>query len=405
MSPTDIWAFIGPYFSFEGVLALLNALGLLVTSVFVQWGLMPNKLTVEPTVFVAENEYQIAWESKYPSSAWVIVDGEKYVDSVGGHLMIDQTVHKVSVPMDALDAAKKYEIYWQHQMRGPLVRKQSKVMSKGYNFRPADFSDGFQSYHVSDTHSLMKLAGEASGYWGDKLDLLILNGDIATDLEMPRMCVDVMRLAWTVAKGERPVLYARGNHESRGANVNDFHRCVGTPSADRWYFTTRLGSLWIAVYDAAEDKADADEEYGGRADFEQYRAKETEFFDNVIANAQTEFDALDVEYRLLVCHVPVGSSHKWYPEVMEAWLKQANQMKLDLALHGHLHKVEYFAPGVYKNYDEPANYPVIIGCKPVHSGEEGLFVGTAVEFQSTAVRSWFTNQKREIITTLPVTTR
>lgn len=406
MEGSTIWALIGPYFSLQGLSAMFHALWLFVMSLFVQWGLMPNKLTIEPTVFVSENEYQIVWESKYPSSGWVTVGNETYVDGVGGQLIFDQTIHKVSVPMEQLDTARGYEIHWQHVIRGPLIRKQGKEMSRAYSFRPIDFSDGLQTYHISDTHSLLQAAGEGGKYWGDKLDLLILNGDIITDIEMPRLLTDAVRLAWDVAGGQRPVLYTRGNHETRGAASNDLSRYVGTPGADRWYYTTRLGPLWIAVYEAGEDKADDHVEYSGIADFEQYRARETAFFDNVIANAATEYDAPDVEYRLLVSHIPVGAGSQWYPAVMEAWQAQANQMKLDLALHGHWHVAEYYAPGTFKNYGEAANYPVIIGCKPIHTEDRnGVFIGTAVELTPDAVRSWFTNQGREVVTTLPVTTR
>jgi len=400
---SDFWATVGPYFNFQGLFAILNSLWLFILSFFVQWGLMPNKLTVEPSVFVSENEYQIVWESKYPSSAWVTVGDEKYVDSVGGQLFFDQKIHKVSVPMDALDAAKSYEIHWQHVIKGPLIQKQGKIMAKAYAFRPIDFSDGLQIYHISDTHSLMKLAGQGGKYWGDKLDLLILNGDIITDIEMNHLLPDAMRLAWNVTRGERPVLYARGNHETRGACANDLSRYVGAPGADRWYYTTRLGPLWIAVYDAGEDKEDSHEEYAGLAYFEKYREKETAFFDRVIANAAAEFDAPGVEYRLLVSHVPVGSDNRWYPEVMRAWQDQANQMKLDLALHGHWHRVQYFAPGQYRYLDfEAANYPVIIGCKPAHDADSnGIFTGTAVEFKQNAIRGWFTNQRHEIVRELP----
>ena len=406
MTISNIWAAIGPYFNLRGLYAILHALWLFIAFFFVQWGLMPNKLTVEPTVFVSENEYQIIWESKYPSSGWVTAGGEKYVDSVGGQLVFDQTVHKVCVPMDALDAAKGYEIHWQHVLKGPLISKQGKEMSRAYAFRPIDFSDGLQIYHVSDTHSLLKLAGEGAGYWGDQLDLLILNGDIITDIGMPRLLSDAMRLAWDITRGERPVLYTRGNHETRGAAASGLSRYAGAPNAGRWYYTTRLGPLWIAVYDAGEDKADGHEEYGGLADYDLYRKQETAFFDNVIANAEAEFGAAGVEYRLLVSHVPVGSGSRYYPEVMEAWQAQANRMNLDLALHGHWHTAEYYAPGAFKNYGEAANYPVIVGCKPAHTEDQnGVFIGTALEMKPDAVRGWFTDQSHEIVTELPVITR
>ncbi|MCL2508017.1 MAG: metallophosphoesterase [Oscillospiraceae bacterium] len=381
------------------ILAFFNSLLIMFGSVFVGWGLLPNPLTVEPTVFVSENEYQIVWETKYPSAAWVTVDGERFTDSLAGSLVWDQNIHKVSVPVDRLDDAGRYEISWQHVMRDVIATEKGNHNAKTYSFRPIDFSDGLQIYNISDTHSIMSPGAETAGYWGDKLDLLILNGDIASDLLVPGMRTDIMRLAWAIAQGERPVLYARGNHETRGPASVGFHRYAGCPGEDRWYFTTRIGPLWIAVYDYGEDKNDGHVEYAGLVDFARYRERQTAFFDRVIANADREYGAEGVEYRLLVSHIPAGDE--------PAWMDQANQMGLDLALHGHWHSTQYYAPSEFiRNNGAPANYPVIIGSKPSHDLDSNdIFTATAVDIGTESIGAWFTNQNHDVVSTLPVIPR
>lgn len=393
MEMAGILSFIKLYLNWEGILAILNSLFIMATSVFVNWGLVPNKLAVEPTVFLVENEYQIVWETCHTAAAWVVVDNIRYTDSVAGNLLWDETIHKVSVPMEALDAAREYEIHWQSVRKDYLATDKGNDNAKTYTFRPADFSDGLQVYHLADNHSILYPAANTAAYWGEDLDLLILNGDVISDLHLQNMRNDAMELAWAVTQGERPVLYTRGNHEVKGGYATDLYRYVGCPGRDRWYFTTRLGPMWIAVYDVGESNADDDFH-----DSAAFRQAQTAFFDGVIANAAEEFAAPDVEYRMLVSHTPIGAG---FPENQPEWFAQTNQMNLDLAIYGHQHKVQFYAAGAFKNKDVPANYPVIIGARPAHGNIGDDFIATALDFRPGEIKGWFTNQNHAVIETLP----
>ena len=371
---------------FDKLIAIVQVFFVMVTSLLSGWGLLPNPMTVRPTVFVAEDEYQIVWETRRPSAAWVAVGDAIFTDNEAGNLNWNQKVHKVSVPMEALDNAGGYEAHWQHTMRAHWDVRKGSELSGAYEFRPIDFSDGLQVYNISDTHSALLPGAKTAGYWGEALDLLILNGDILNDIQNEGELSFALKLAWEITKGERPVLYLRGNHETRGAFANDLHRYVGTPSADRWYYTTRIGPLWIAVYDVGEDKADDHVEYNGLADFAQYRQRQRAFYDSVLANADAEFNATGVEYRLLVCHMPFGAGGRPFADDLEYYLGQSNGMGLDAALFGHTHRLAYFPPGEHTQGDTAADYPVIVGSSPGAN-----FTGTALEIKDGAMRHWFTD--------------
>jgi len=224
--------------------------------------------------------------------------------------------------------------------------------------------------------------------------LLILNGDIIQDIWYPEQRSFALKLAHEITGGTRPVLYTRGNHETRGTQANGLERYLGTPNGDRWYFTTRIGPLWIAVFDAGEDKDDGHEEYQGLAYYEQYRERETAFFERAVANAATEFDAPGVEYRLLVSHIPVGRSGN-YPQVEAHWAGLANQMNIDLALSGHYHAVTYHPAGHSYN-GVTMNYPLIIGSRPAHGADDGIFLAAAVEFRDGGIKCRFTDQSHAV---------
>lgn len=377
---------------FDKLIALVQVFFVMVTSWLSGLGLLPNNMTVEPTVFVAENEYQIIWETKRPSAAWVVVGDAVFADSEAGNLYWNRKIHKVSVPMEALDEAKGYEVHWQHTMRANWEVRKGDERLKAYGFRPIDCSDGLQIYNISDTHSSMYPGATTAGYWGDQLDLLILNGDILNDIQKESDLTFGLQLAWEITKGERPVLYARGNHETRGAYANDLHRYVGAPGVDRWYFTTRVGPLWIAVYDVGEDKADDHAEYNGLADYAQYRQHQRAFFDGVLVNADAEFNAPGVEYRLLVCHIPFGAGGRPFADDLAYYLAQSNEMGLDAGLSGHTHRRAYYPAGEYAQGETKANYPVIIGTTP---GEN--FTGAALELKGSAMKLWFTDPNRAVV--------
>ena len=363
-------------------------------SIFMHWGWIPNNLVAGPAVFVGENEYQIIWETRQPSSAWVTVGGRVFSDSLAGNLVLDQKAHKVRVPMEALDAAGGYEINWQQIMSsdtGSRYVKKGNHKAEKFDFRPIDFSDGLQIYNLSDTHSRLQPGAETAKYWGGKLDLLILNGDIINDIWYPADRNFALQLAFEITGGTRPVLYTRGNHETRGVQANGLERYLGGPGGDRWYFTTRLGPLWIAVFDAGEDKDDGHEEYHGLAYFEEYRERETRYFERAIANAAAEFGAPGVEYRLLVSHIPVGRIGV-NPEIQARWVELANQMHPDLALSGHNHAVTYYPTGSYGALD----YPLLIGSRPAHASEDGVFLAAAVEFKDGGIKGWFTDQSHAV---------
>jgi predicted phosphodiesterase len=369
-------------------------------SIFVNWGWITNDLVAGPTVFVVENEYQIIWETQQPSVAWVCVGGQVFTDNLAGNLVWDDTVHKVRVPMEALDAAKGYEINWQHILRSEWALHKGSQKAKKYDFRPIDTSDGIQIYHIADTHSNLQPGADTAKYWGDKLDLLILNGDIIHNPEFSSSRNFALKLAFEITRGTRPVLYARGNHEYRGGFANGLERYLGCPAGDRWYFTTRVGPLWIAVFDVAEMRPDDDEGYNGFADFASYRQKETAFFERVVANA--EFDAPGVEVRLLVSHIPVGLIDG-LGDVQARWADLANEMKIDLALSGHHHRVEYFPAGEYSSANGALNYPLIIGARPAHiESAQGVFIATAAEFTDGGINAWFTNQGKEVLREIAV---
>ncbi|MFV0414458.1 MAG: metallophosphoesterase family protein, partial [Oscillospiraceae bacterium] len=303
------------------------------------YGVRPGGFAVGPAVFAVEESYQIVFTTRADSTAWVQVGGANYYDTYAGSAVSETTVHKITVPMQALNEAGGYTLYAQTMvMRGPYYGLQGQTYQMQLPFYPVDETDGLQYYTLSDTHDFTANAARAAAWFGDKLDFLILNGDMASFVNQPQDLTRALKLANAVTGGSRPVVYARGNHEAKGNLAAQLHRYVGA-SGENFYYTFRLGSVWGVVLDMGEDHPDSWWEFYGTAHFNEYRARQLAFLQALNAAPETGYNAPGVTTRLAISHVPItyAEPEDFMAETKELLVGQLNQMKLSVMLSGHIH--------------------------------------------------------------------
>ena len=147
-------------------LALKCALVALVilTSVWGGYGVtFGSRFTYEPVVYAVEDTYQIVFSTNHSATAWVEIDGEKYYDLFAGSMKSKDTVHKITVPQEKLDAAKSYTIHAEKMIyRGPFGGFKGKEISNRYDFHPVNTSDGLVYYTITDAHHARKGAVDAA---------------------------------------------------------------------------------------------------------------------------------------------------------------------------------------------------------------------------------------------------
>lgn len=308
-----------------------------------------------PVVWAVGEDYQIVFTTSCRATASVEVGGVAYRDTYAGYDVSETRVHKVSVPMAALDAAKSYTIGARAMiLRGPYWAIQGRSISRRCAFRPVDPSDGLQYYSLSDPHGFVTPAVRASAWFGDRLDFLIIAGDTSSFLDRPADLDRILAIAHGATKGRIPVVYARGNHETKGRVSNSLHRYVGA-DGDKFYYSFRLGPVWGLVLDLGEDHWDGWQEFYGAARFDAYRAEQTRFLDGILASAAREYAAPGIAYRLAVCHIPVTFAYadEHAPATYQrAWIERLDQMGLDLMVNGHRHEAMYIS------LDLPAGLPL-----------------------------------------------
>ncbi len=302
-----------------------------------------NGIEKTPVVYAVEDTYQITFTTKAKGESWVVIDGVEYNDTYAGYRKSEDTIHKITVPMEVLDGADSYTVYTRSMyLRGPYCALQGNTISATYNWRGVDTSDGIQYYAFSDNHLTTDTTAKAASYWGEDLDFLVALGDTANWIDAEKELSLTLHLSSDITKGEIPVIYARGNHETKGLVADEYHNYVSSKNGE-YYFTFRMKNIWGIVLDVGEDHEDEHWEFSDMARFDDYRAKQNEFLDEVLANADTEFNADGVDYRIALCHIPVTFTTPDDPLKAQkfAWVDRLNQMNLDIMFNGHLHKLMF----------------------------------------------------------------
>lgn len=326
---------------------------LILGVVFWLFNIRINAITYEPVVYAVEDEYQIVFSSRCESRGSVSVGGREFFDTYAGSQRSTEKVHKVSVPMEVLDAAGEYTITVQRYVyRGPFGAIKGKEISGTYTFQPVDKSDGLTYYALSDVHMDLEGAVNAAKMTPD-YDFLVLCGDIISDVETFADANYVNKVAFKLTQGKKPVVYARGNHEVKGAYADQLYKFVGSVN-QKFYYNFYLDGIYGIVLDLGEDHDDGWWEYYGSDDFDAYRMEQIDFLNREIERGSFE----KYDYRLAICHIPltyVNTRHN-HVEVKEAMVEALNQMDIDMLLTGHQHEIYIFEPGLVKPGETPLTW-------------------------------------------------
>ena len=318
--------------------------GLILTAVVMVaivlgYQLRPCDFSYRAVVYAVEDDYQIVFSTSDNAIAWVEIGGECYYDLYAGSMKSADRVHKVTVPQKVLDTAGSYSIHAKQMIyRGPFGGYLGPEISESYSFRPVDISDGLDYFALSDVHEAVDAAAAAAA---GNHDFIVLIGDLVSMVETEKDAQLANELAHKITGGEYPVVYARGNHEIKGEYAEDLYKYVGARGQDYYYTATLGDDVFVVVLDMGEDHEDDWWEYYGTAQFDLYRAEQTEFLEDILEEGEYK----NYRYRMALCHIPVQHVDNKFETFKEEWTKLLNEMDIDMCLSGHKHKLWPFIPG------------------------------------------------------------
>lgn len=143
----------------------------------------------------------------------------------------------------------------------------------------------------------------------------------------------------------KPLLYARGNHELRGAFARQLSGYVPTPEGT-YYYSRAMGPVHLLVLDTAEDKPDDTNVYAQLNRTQPYREDELAWLRGQVSGDKHLANA---PFRVVAMH---QSDWGALPDKGAAWTALANQAGIDLVLAGHDHKFSYEAPNQQHSYHQ-----------------------------------------------------
>ncbi|MBQ3015516.1 MAG: metallophosphoesterase [Clostridia bacterium] len=349
-----------------------------------------------PAVFAVERNYSILIQVIESSVMWIRVGDECYYDHSNGVLRSSRNIHSITVPGEKLESAGEYTVCYRKMIeRKPYFSVTGEVEEVTYAFRPVS-SKKLNLYQIADAHGMVEgsvAAAKAFEKKYGKVDLLVLNGDVIDHSGNVENFDAIFEISSGVTGGNIPIVFSRGNYDTRGIYAEEFENYTPTRCGIS-YYTFRISDVWGLVLDCGEDKLDANEEYGNTNCHEAFRRYETEYLESIIKNKENEYAETGVKKKLIFTHVPFTRRFKPPFNIEEDtyayWAKLLREeVKPDLMIAGHTHKYSIDRPGCDNDaLGQPCT--VVVASQP--DTKKKFYAGGGVVFDNDKTKVVFSNQ-------------
>lgn len=357
-------------------------------------------LACVPSVFVIGEEYEILVNAKENGILYLEIGGEEFFEENAGVLATERAYAKIRVPQAVLDGAESYTVVYRETIdHKAYFSEMGEAQRENFSFRPIKKTDGVRIFYLSDVHSRFEQAEKAAAPYADETDLFIMNGDVA-EVEKEEDFLQVSIFLGRVAKGAVPIVFVRGNHDTRGKLSHfytDYFPCNGKDT----FFTFSVGPIEGIALDCGEDKPDdyfygeeydCKSAYSGINRFAPFRRRELAWL--------KERSPLTHPYRLAVSHIcpmqttkRVGCEFDIERDVYAAFSEELSRLGVQAMLCGHIHKAYTMLPGDGQSL-LPHAFPIVVGAflRGKMENGEALVGGTAILLENGKMQVRFTDK-------------
>ncbi len=187
----------------------------------------------------------------------------------------------------------------------------------------------------------------------DSLDMMFFSGDMLNWIgSEDRILNGFLNVCVDHFAKEKPFIFIRGNHETRGPNARKLFSYFPHSSGE-YYHSFSQGNVRFIVLDSGEDKPDSHPVYAGLVDFDQYRAEQAIWLNKEVQSEKFK----NAQYRIVLFHIPpfTGSSRHGSNDITEKWGDILNNANIDIVISGHHHRFARIEPVEGKN-----QFPILI---------------------------------------------
>jgi predicted phosphodiesterase len=310
---------------------------------------------------VGASALSVTWAVNDTSTAWVEYGETEALGSLAatdgqGLRPLDAVWHRVRV-----EGLKPGTRYYYRTVSVPVaflgpydIRRGRPFESRIYSITTPQTAAPTTSFAViNDTHeraetvkALFTQLAEAPG------DLLFWNGDMFDDIGTERQLAEQLLCpAGLPYAATRPVYFARGNHDVRGAAARVLGRCLETPGGE-YFYTVRQGPVAFVVVDTGEDKEDAHPAYAGLGDFDRYRTRQAAWLAEVLRSEPVR----TAPFRVLVAHIPLYAATDRLAhggaDARAKWHEHLVKGGVDLVITGHTHRHAWMPPDATRPFGQ-----------------------------------------------------
>jgi hypothetical protein len=327
------------------------------------WLLAAGPLQQGPWVYGArENSVNVLWISEKPGMAYVeLEDGSVHYDTYAGR-RIFKRLHRVRLAglapgatvryrvcgVDLADDSNPYDPEFGEAYEGPWHS------TRTFDRKAAECNFSvFNDIHMR-TEDYAALAAQVDSA---RTDFLFLNGDIVTagNYELDTLVHYAIEPLGGLPAGI-PVLFARGNHEGRGNNVELISEIYPNDAPAPFYYTFRHGPVAFIVFDAGETGRHRSNLYSGADVYEDYLTEQLAW----AAKAVRDPAFRSAPLKICLLHVPMIDHEDKTDYLLQRWLNVhfmslLNKAGIDLMIGADLHEQMYCAPGTMGN-----KFPIVV---------------------------------------------
>lgn len=184
-----------------------------------------------------------------------------------------------------------------------------------------------------------------------KLDFVLLNGDMSNRIRSQKHIMDAyLDTCVSMFATDVPLFFNRGNHELRGEFADYLNRYFPTNNG-KYYRLQHVAGVDFLFIDSGEDKPDADLEYCGIVECDQYREEQGRWLRSLQEEKKIG------KYPVVVfSHMPPTLKNWHGPlHMQETLTPELNKMNVSVMLSGHLHRFDYQEPNEIINFPNLVN--------------------------------------------------
>ena len=256
-----------------------------------------------PGVYEMGDGYAVIWGTNFKGTGYIkyTYEGKSYTvyDERNSIVRTGDSIHVVKVPYEHLQG-NSYTVY-----STAVVNHSYAVTNYGETISAGPITlkayDGgkedFDLLVLSDVHDETDWAKRVAAQFTERdPDLVVFNGDVSNELTDKASFKRLFNTMGTVTGGKYPIVYCRGNSETRDVYSTTLLEYFPTKTGE-FYYDFRYGPLWGVVIDTGEDKYDSHKDYGMLTNFSEYHQKQEAWLRSL------EMDT-EAAYRIGIYHMP-----------------------------------------------------------------------------------------------------